>query len=118
MKHLLLSALGLLFTATVFSQHLDTTTVFHFSNNAWQPDGRAINSYNSSCLIDSTIGQLWDSTNSVWQNVSKSIFSYTDTLRSQETHQIWTQTNTWRNLIRSTNTYNANNKLTVSFGEV
>src|SRR4051812_9193175 len=106
MKHLLSLISCCLFSLCVFSQHLDTLTVSAFTNGAFQPETRSINSYNSSCLTDSTVTQQFLTNSSQWRNVAKIIFTYTDTLISSETVQSWdTTSSTWQNALRLIHSY-------------
>ena len=115
MKYLLLLVFNLLFAVATFSQKTDTVTYYQFGNNAWQPSLRNINSYNSSCFIDSTLQQNWDTHSFTWQNTGLIIFTYTNDVLSQEVGQAWVSG--WVNSFRITNTYNINNQEILSLTE-
>jgi hypothetical protein len=119
MKRLLPLLFIFLFASKSFSQKVDTTTDFEFKNNSWMPATRTINSYNSSCLIDSTLQQAWQTNGSAWQNTSLSIYTYRNGAVSQILVKSWNANlSKWNSTQhRWTYTYNADNQVIVSLHE-
>jgi hypothetical protein len=120
MKHLLFFIFSFLFTASVFSQKFDTLTTYQWQNNAWQPDGRIVYTYNSSCLIGTQLLQEWLTDSSSWRNSALTTYTYTaiDSV-NQATTQIWDTTSyIWVNALRQTYSYGANSKVSQLLTEI
>jgi hypothetical protein len=110
MRHLLFFLFGLLFTAVVFSQNVDTSTNYQFVNGTWQPASRNVTTYDASCRASNTLYQVWQTSSSSWANNQLTTYAYNASNQViQQTVENWnTSTNSWDNSEQYISTYNSN----------
>jgi hypothetical protein len=122
MKHLLLTLVGFLFTASLFAQippqKADTIFYYGWESNGWALIGRSFNTYTEGCLPGSLTSQTL--VNGLWINGSKTLYTYNANNRiSVQTEQSWdTISSSFENFERYTFAYNASGNVTLVLQEL